>query len=128
MRKTCIILLVLFLMCGVVGAQEQSAFVDYGNGILFYQKSTLGYSSGASDFGIALSQYLTNNPDKHVVSIVADASSDYGFTRGFYVVVENRTVAPMSPEMNCTPIWDGARVGTTALADYHCAVEKHEEI
>ena len=90
MSRTCIVILVLFLMCGVVGAQEQSAFVDYGNGILFYQKSTLGYSSGASDFGIALSQYLTNNPDKHVVSIVADASSEYGLTRGFYVVVENK--------------------------------------
>jgi hypothetical protein len=109
-------------MCGVVGAQEQSAFVDYGNGILFYQKSTLGYSSGASDFGIALSQYLTNNPDKHVVSIVADASSEYGLTRGFYVVVENKTIAVPTPSisMNCTPSWDGTRVGTTALANYYC--------
>jgi len=122
MSRTCIVILVLFLMCGVVGAQEQSAFVDYGNGILFYQKSTLGYSSGASDFGIALSQYLTNNPDKHVVSIVADASSEYGLTRGFYVVVENKTIAVPTPSisMNCTPSWDGTRVGTTALANYHC--------
>ena len=111
-------------MCGVVGAQEQSAFVDYGNGILFYQKSTLGYSSSASDFGIALSQYLTNNPDKHVVSIVADASNDYGSTSGFYVVVENKTIAVPTPpiSMNCSPTWDGTRVGTTALADYHCVV------
>jgi hypothetical protein len=119
---------VLFLMCcGVVNAQPEN-FVDYGNGVLYFINAHEWYSGvGAqnpTDFGLALSQYLANHPDKHVVSMVEDGSAGYGETSGFYVIVENKTIAVPTPSisMNCSPTWNGTRVGTTALADYQCVV------
>ena len=124
MSRTCMAIFVLLLVCcGVVNAQPEN-FVDYGNGVLYFINAHV-WSGGAqnpTDFGLALSQYLANHPDKHVVSMVEDGSTVYGATSGFYVVVENKIVAPISPNMDCSPTWNGTRVGTTALADYHCVV------
>jgi hypothetical protein len=47
--------------------------------------------------------------------MVPDASHAYGATRGFYVVVENKTIAVPTPSisMDCSPTWNGTRVGST---------------
>ena len=105
------------MLCGIVSAMG-SGFTDYGNGILYFHKS-LG--SDQPEAGADISEYLTEHPEKHIVSIAPDASVSYGLTGGFYVIVENKTV-PISPTVDCSPTWNGTRVGTTALADYHCVV------
>jgi hypothetical protein len=127
MSRTCIVILILLLACcGVANAEEQNSLTDYGNGVLFFfdshEMSPPGFDT-YQEFGTALSQYLSDHPEKRVVSMVPDGSAGYGAARGFYVVVENKTPDLIIRNMNCTPTWDGTRAGTTALADYHCVVE-----
>lgn len=85
--KIIICLIVLGMFCGIVSAMG-SGFTDYGNGVLYFHKS-LG--SDQPEAGAAISEYLAEHPDKHIVSMVPDAYVGYGNTGGFYVIVENKT-------------------------------------
>lgn len=99
--KVILCLLVLSMLCGIVSAMG-SGFTDYGNGVLYFQKS-LG--SDQPEAGADISEYLAEHPEKHIVSIAPDATGYYGSTGGFYVIVENKSVF----KMNCKPNWNGYR-------------------
>jgi hypothetical protein len=118
--KIILFLIILAMFCGVVSATTCALpYTDYGNGVLYFYKSSQLYPSFGCDYpepGARISQYLIDHPEKHIVSMVADAFVGYGNTGGFYVIVENKSIETMS----CIPIWDGARVGTTAIVNYTC--------
>jgi len=112
--KIIICLIVLGTLCGVVSAMG-SGFTDYGNGVLYFHKS-LG--SDRPEAGADISEYLTEHPEKHIVSIAPDASVSYGLTGGFYVIVENKSIN----RMNCTP--DSKTYnGVQMIYDYICMEE-----
>jgi hypothetical protein len=67
---------------------RSDAFTDHGNGVMYFKNGhEYGVGSGYPDFGDALSEWLSKNPSKQVISVVADGSGGYGATAGFYVVV-----------------------------------------
>lgn len=92
-RKVILCLIVLSMFCGVVSANQ---ITDFGNGVYFFN----GYPEM---FGHDLSQFLTDHPQKQVISIAAYDGGIYGHTSGYYVVFENKSVW----KMNCEPIYSG---------------------
>ncbi len=56
----------------------------FGNGVM--------YAHGdRGDAGYAISNYLKDNPDKHIVAMSPDDTGIYGSTVGYFFIVENRT-------------------------------------
>lgn len=114
-RKAIFVLIVTMMFSGVASAFG-SGFTDYGNGVLYFHKSL---NTDRPEAGYLISQYLTEHPEKHIVSISPDAYVGYGSTGGFYVIVENKSVN----KMDCTPVWNGNKIGTTAIVNYICIME-----
>ncbi len=119
-RKVVLCLIVLSMICGIVSACDPP-YTDYGNGVLYFHKAS-GYAPqfGCNylEAGASMSQYLTDHPEKRIVSIAPDAYIGYGNTGGFYVIVENKSVIN---KMNCIP-WAGQGYSSN-MYSYTCIAE-----
>jgi len=108
-------LLLMIALCGVASAAIVSPLVDHGNGVLSFWNiapmGSLSFGDSYQGFGDALSQYLFEHPEKHVVLIAPEGSNDYGLTRQFYVIVENKT------PMKFIPTWNGGSQGSPAYVE-----------
>jgi hypothetical protein len=106
-KKVVVVLIMLAMLCGNVSAVVIS---DLGNGVYFFD----GYPN---KFGSDLSQFLTDHPQQRVASIAAYDGGMYGYTSGYYVVLENKT----PNYMMCYPI-SSSHHNESAAYNYTCSL------
>jgi hypothetical protein len=122
-KKILLMLIVASLFCGVVSADCNKGFTDYGGGVLYFKvDQATAFTSATPDcFATELSKYISDHPHLKINNIFAWAMGNtYNSDDGYFVIVENKTI----DKMHCTPdAWDGSHVGTTVIMNYTCMEE-----
>jgi hypothetical protein len=69
---------------GISSSVPPQTIETFGNGVM--------YAHGdRGDAGYAISNYLKDHPDKRIIAMSSDDTGMYGYTVGYFFIVENRT-------------------------------------
>lgn len=93
MKKLFIVIIMVMVFIGISGCTSSLTSSSssptpnpesFGNGVLYFH----GYQA---EVGYAISNYIKDNPQLRITAMAPDDTGAYGYTVGYFVIVENRT-------------------------------------